>query len=579
MRRSATVRPWATDAVILCVVVVLSAALYFPRLGFYSDDWGFLGAFETAPDQSPGGLWHRQYQWHTTTRHRPTQIALQVALYWAFGLNPTPYHVANTIVLALLAVLLLAVLRRLDLPRNVAFAIPAVYLLLPNYSTNRFWFASFGYAVSMAFWALSLLGDLKALEATAQSMILWKLVAIASLVVSALGYEVVVPLLFVNVLVVWLRGRQLFEGGLPTRFGSAGAFLLLGTNLLALALVLLFKVWAVSRDPVLSANTLEPTLFHTAWVAYGAAKVNLGTYGLALPYAFMWSVRKVGTWTLLAAVVAGALVAGSIMASSNWSKTRHDGSGARGLALRLALVGLLVLSLGYAPFLATSQITFTSTGNGNRANMAGALGMAILLVALALRVSGLFARRHTRNRVFSVAVAALCMVGFLVNNALAEFWVRAWEREQSLTSSLQANVPDLPRRAHVLIDGVCPYAGPAVVLETWWDTSGLLQAIYGDETVQGDVTSGEVRIGRRGVMTTVYDNRFHRYEPRLLLFDTHRNTARPLTDSRTAIRAIGTKYSSDEQRCPEAIPGEGVSVLPFDHATLPFVARIAEFLR
>ena len=41
------------------------------------------------------------------------------------------------------AALLYLVLRRLQPSRTLAFAVALVYVLLPNYSTDRFWFAAF----------------------------------------------------------------------------------------------------------------------------------------------------------------------------------------------------------------------------------------------------------------------------------------------------------------------------------------------------------------------------------------------------------------------------------------------------
>ena len=52
--------------------------------------------------------------------------------------------------LIVMALLLSLTLRELGLPRSLVLATPLVFALLPNYSTDRFWFAAFGYILSIA---------------------------------------------------------------------------------------------------------------------------------------------------------------------------------------------------------------------------------------------------------------------------------------------------------------------------------------------------------------------------------------------------------------------------------------------
>jgi hypothetical protein len=557
------------DSLVLAALVLLSVILYLPHLGFYSDDWGFLGAFATAPDQSIGGLWHRQYEWHTTMRIRPTQMILQVLVYWLFDFNPAPYHIFNTLVLVLLAVVLYRTLRELSVNRPLAVAVPAIYLMLPTYSTNRFWFASFGYAVSMMFGVLSLYFDLRGLRHRS-SLVAWKLLALIAVAISALGYEVVIPLLLFAPLLVWHQARRTSPSGSTGALGMGGAAAYLGSNVFILLLILAYKVFVVVNNSFLAANTPGLSLYHVAWVAYGALKVNFGTYGVALPDALMWSVDHVSWTVLVVAGIVGVLTFGYVTRLGG-SEDRFE---LRRISLRLASLGVLVFGLGYAIFVVTVQITFTSTGNGNRANMAGALGMAILFAAGATWLSSFVKERDARQFAFGAIVAALCVTGFLINNALAGFWTRAWDTERAVMSNIEGKMPDLPSRTTVLVSGVCPYVGPAVVFETWWDTSGILQVLYNDQTLEGDVTTGEVMIKSRGIRTSVYGERFHRYGPRLILFQHRRGDAVPLVDAKVARHHLST----GAQDCPASIPGEGVTVLPFDYARLPFVARIAELL-
>ena len=61
-----------------------------------------------------------------------------------------------------LVLFLYLVLRELRVHRTVAFAIAAVYGLLPNYSTDRFWIAAFGYVLTTALFLISTYALLRA---------------------------------------------------------------------------------------------------------------------------------------------------------------------------------------------------------------------------------------------------------------------------------------------------------------------------------------------------------------------------------------------------------------------------------
>jgi hypothetical protein len=60
------------DAGFLVTVVLLSASVYVTQLGFYSDDWAFLGALETSDDKSLFGLFASQWDFNANLRMRPT---------------------------------------------------------------------------------------------------------------------------------------------------------------------------------------------------------------------------------------------------------------------------------------------------------------------------------------------------------------------------------------------------------------------------------------------------------------------------------------------------------------------------
>jgi hypothetical protein len=554
------------DNCFLVLVVLASISPYVGRLGFYSDDWAFVGAMSTAPDQSLAGLWRLQYGW-IGLASRPTQIVYQALLYWLFGRDPLGYHVVTGVLLAIMAVLLYWVLVELRLSRTLAVSIAAVYGLLPNYSTNRFWFASGGYVLTMAFYLLSLYADLRALRGPSPGLVRWKLLSLSALVVGALGYEVVIPLFFFNVALVWWFARRTDRGGMRARLGPRGAALFIATPLLLLAAVMAYKA-------PLAQGAQFPTLYHLAWMANGSVKINFGTYGVGLPYA-AWLSARIGGWL----VVAGGLVVG--FATFVYLKHLFGAEEAplpsRERLVRLGSIGLVVFTLGYAVFTITNRIAFTSSGNANRLNMAAALGVAVLFVAALGLLARTASARRLRSLLFSLLVASLCAMGFVVNDALAEDWSTAWARQRAAIAGIRTALPELPSRTTVLLHGVCPYVGPGVVFETRWDVQGLLRILYEDDTLRGDVTSQQLAIRRRGLVTRAYDAKFYPYASDLLLVDAARGVVKPLTSARVADEYLRA-HPASASHCPTGLPGYGTLVFPMDHFRLPFVARVIELV-
>jgi len=195
-----------SDLAILALLAALSVAPYVYRLGFYSDDWGFLSMLLNSHDQSFSGLLAIQYP-NDNLRMRPTQMIYQAALFTAFGIRPLGYHAVNAFVLAAAVILLYLILREIGMPLTVARAVSAVYLVLPNYSTDRFWFAAFGYTLTAALFLLSTYALLRASRGGA--FVFWYAVALLACAASALGMEIFLPLSLAVPVALWLRTRNL----------------------------------------------------------------------------------------------------------------------------------------------------------------------------------------------------------------------------------------------------------------------------------------------------------------------------------------------------------------------------------
>jgi hypothetical protein len=541
------------DTAFVASIIAVSAALYVRRLGFASDDWAFLGSLTTHGDLSAPGR-STEFDFAEHMRTRPVQVVYQNLLYDAFGPNPLGYHVVNTLVLAAMGALGYLVLRELGLSRLPAVAIAVTYGLLPHYSTDRFWWAAFGYGLAMALAFASLYSDLRALRSSGGARWLWKGAALAALAACGLGFEVALPLLAAAVPLLWYRSRRAPGGPLSRQLGRVGAVLFLGSNVLVLGLVVAVKLAFQVGVGVGGSYPL-----HLARLTVGSVATGFGSYGLGLPEAVRWAVATVDGWTLAVGVaVAGTVAAyvGRVLRSDEsrtWSVRRW---------LRLVVAGVGVFALGYAVFLTNGRILFSSTGISNRVSIGAAAGVAMIWVGLAGALSAAVPSRW-RAWVFAMPIGVLSLSGFLVLHGLAAQWAEAWQRQQATLADIRASLPALEPGTTIILDGTCPYVGPAIVFESNWDLAGALETRYGDPTVRADVVSANLTVGDGDVSTRLYLNHTARYgyDRRLLVFDARHSTLRPLPDARTARAWWATRRPP---QCPRGAAGYGALTFSWD---------------
>lgn len=546
------------DCIFLAVVVGLSLVLYAGKLGFYSDDWAFLGSLHSFGNFSNAGR-SAIFDFRDHIRQRPTQAAYTWLLFRLFGLGPLGYHAVNGLVIIGMTLLLYLVIRELGAGRLVAVSSAGVFSLFPAYATDRFWLAAFGYALSMAAYFLSLHANLHALRGN--RMWAWKALAIVALLVGGLGYEVVLPLFMATIPLLWYLSRRMGtspEHKQTRRFTPTKLALFLGVDLVALGLVVAYKA-------VVSPQTGVPDDYprYVGWLFTGSITMHYGVYGVGLPQAVRWSLGTV-SWPVIAA---GALVAsamfGYLFALGHRSPVPLP---TRKTWLKMAAAGFVIFLLGYCIFLINSRIIFTSTGINNRVAIAASLGSAVSIVAVFGWLSSWLRGSAGRLVVFSALVSLMCLSGFLVINGLAGYWGRAWDREQIVLADIRAHVAKPPPGSAIILDGVCPYLGPAVVFESNWDLSGALEVGFDDPTIRADVSTANLRVGTTGLSTTLYATHHarYRYGEKLAVYDFARSTQVPLPDV-LAARTYFSPTESDWRNGCQGRPGVGVPIFPIEH--------------
>jgi hypothetical protein len=524
------------DCTFLVGATVLSLVLYVRGLGFYYDDYSFLGLLTTSSDQSLTGLFHAISSGTPAKHLRPVQELILSGLYWMFGDDPLPFHLVNAAVIVAMVVLFYLVLRELRLPRLFVVSVPLVYALLPHYATDRFWYAAFQAPLSMALYFLSLFAALRSVQASRRSILLWLSLSVIGLVGSALAYEVALPFFLLTPLLVWYRARQV--GPEPRRVPAV--VVTVGVYVVAFFAVVAWKAVEAHRLGDVSSYHLgyEGGFAHYAgYLVSGIVKVNFGTYGLALPYVVGWIFVHRFSWANLTVALILGLVTFAYLGRAGNARSLPRPATSR----TLFFGGLVFFVLGYATFLTNSKILFRSAGIDNRVGIAAAVGIAMAVVGGVAWLAVVLASR-LRMLIFRSAIAVAAATGALIIDTLAGYWTTAWDRQQAIVSDLKPQLPKDPSGMKLIFNGSCPEVGPAVVFATTTDLAGRLMMEYRNPTVQAVVVRDELRIGRdhATVVNTFLGRVSTRldfpYGQRLFLYDARKGRLYPLRTAEDARR-------------------------------------------
>jgi hypothetical protein len=539
-------RSAAADCTFLAGATVLSLVPYIRGLGFYLDDYSFLGVMSTSKDQSLPGLFDAISS--QKQDFRPVQELIISGLYWMFGNHPLPYHLVNAFVIVAMVVLFYLVLRELQLPRLLVVSVPLVYALLPHYATDRFWYSAFQAPLSMALYFLSVLAVLRSVGAGKSRIPLWLALSVVALVGSALAYEVALPLFVVTPFLVWYRARQL-HADLSRRTGVA---VTIGVYVVALVAIVAWKAVAAHRLGNVSSYHLgyEGGVAHyAAYLVSGIVKLNFGTYGIGLPYVVGWIFVHRFTWAALAVGVLLGLATFSYLGRAGSVRSLPRPATAR----LLFFAGLLFFVLGYATFLTNSKILFRSAGIDNRVGIAAAAGISMAVVGGVAWLAGVLAGR-LRLMVFRTAIAVAAATGAFIVDTLGDYWTTAWHRQQAIVANLERELPPDPSGTRLILNGSCAEVGPGVVFATTTDLSGRLTMEYRNSNIEAVVDRDQLRFGRDhatvvnkflGHVSTDLD---FSYGPKLFVYDAGKRRLYPLRAAEDAHRYEGDAPS--DPRCP-----------------------------
>jgi hypothetical protein len=537
------------DCLFLGLMVIFTFILYIGQLGFYSDDWQFLGSFSTSANQTFFGL--VQIATTPNTQMRPIQNIYDAALYFLFGTNPIGYQIINGMVLIATIVLFYLVLKRLRMPRIIAISIPLIYSMLPNYATDRFWYAAYQANLSMLLFFVSLYAGIKVFYENSRHTLFWKIICILGLGLSALSYEVVVPLILVNAFLFW-NPNEFFGHKIVKKKTNPknAAFIIL--NFIVLAYILVFKAITTTRLGIIHF----PDYF--IYVITSAINTNYLTLGVGLPIIVSRIYNQYFNFAIfMTAIVLFMVIFSFLYLIFFWHEEELP---SRKWLGNLSLFGILVFFLGYAIFLTNNQVGFSPTGIENRVAVAASIGIAISLIGLTGYICKVLLPEIFAKMVFCVLVALMCSGYFIVTDTLASFWVIASKQQQQVLSSVTQAIPVIPENTTLILDGVCPYIGPAIVFESQWDFRGALQATYHDPNVKADVVTPRLNVTDNGIQTEIYTFPAAYDYKNLYIFNYPRNTVYPISnyeDARNYFKEINPDRNNG---CPQSTVGNGVSI-------------------
>ena len=545
------------DPCVIAVLFLVSAIPYVGTIGFYSDDWSFLQHFADAGISRVEELISLGVA--DPFRPRPGHGIYAAALFTAFGLDPLPYHLVNTVVLAASCGLLNAVLVAARLDRPSAFAAALIFTMLPQLSTVRVWYASFQISLSLLMFMASSFCEIRAARGGSLN---WKVASLVFLTVNLSLYEIFAPLLIaVAIYAGWIRVNMRQP---TTLFGRVTVVLPQTANVMFVVLALVGKSLVSTRSPH-PAGLLDMVRYNVG-VFFRPDYDWRKDYGLNLLAALDVNFRMLIPRAIdsAARAVDGGLIpliTSGLNAVFAFIYLMRMGGGLRSPkhGLLSTLAGFVVFWIGYATFLISGQTAISPSGIGNRTAVASALGVAIVIAGLVYAGSALLREAQLRRIVFSGMTSLFAFLFAMRIADLGSYWVQAYRSQQEVLRVARLDLAALPPGSTVILSGICPYTGPGIVFETSWDATGALRLTL-MKRITGDVANSRTVLQEQGISTIIYDQaKFHPYGDQLFVYDPKRRRLDAITNRAEAERVIG---GSAEQSpgCREAFVAHGVPI-------------------
>ena len=540
--RTVAQRSITVDALCLAAITALSALPYVTHLGFYTDDWGLLAGFSTDSSRGLAAA-------ISDFGERPAQGIYLAGLFRLFGLQPLGYHLVNSTVLTACVALFFLLLVRLGFERRQSFAAALLFVMLPQLSTVRVWYAAFQIPLSLLLMLISMHCQLSFAR---RGGIAWLAAAILTALLSIGAYEIFAPLLlgfaFALAFVAWRSAPPTVR-----HQTLVPALAVIGTVVAAA----IYKLAISDRVGAVADPTRYIMGLHQFFRLDYDWRVESSLNIIATPQAHFWAPVR-GWWTGAQQFTSGNAGAGVtaiaivISALAWWRLSKAKPPADTPTPKRLLLAGAATFLLGNATFLIVPAVVFTSTGIGNRVHVAAALGVAMLFSA----ILSMLTPRRGRGSAFNIVVVAITAAAFSRLASIEKYWAEAPAIQKQILDAARVDLRDVPASSTVILDGVCPYHGPAVVFESPFDVGGALTLALG-RPIAGNAVSSRMIRTRSGLMTSIYDEpSYHPYGSRLYIYNPSVHQLHRLTDAGAAAQYFA---GSKPRPCPGYV-ARGVEV-------------------
>jgi hypothetical protein len=118
----------------------------------------------------------------------------------------------------------------------------------------------------------------------------------------------------------------------------------------------------------------------------------------------------------------------------------------------------------------------------------------------------------------------------------------------------------LPPETTLILDGICPYVGPAIVFDASWDLAGALRIMYGDDTIRADVVTPNLRVEETGLKVSTYGVVTEYPYRRLLVYHAGLRRHFAFDDADAARRYFQIHNPTQNSHCPSGREGHGVRI-------------------
>jgi hypothetical protein len=258
-----------------------------------------------------------------------------------------------------------------------------------------------------------------------------------------------------------------------------------------------------------------------------------------------------------------SLISG-LLAYGYLARTAGEDSPTRSWRRGLGLVGAGVVTFcaGLA-VCAVTKVGWTSpTGINNRFAIAAAAGAALVWVGCTWLATTWIPDAMARHRSFAAITGALYAVCVFMNASVGALWVDAYRRAVDVIAAIKREYPEFPGPGSLIIDGVCPYVGPAVVFESSWDLRGALWILYGQQRLNAAIITPSMTVTDGGLVVSTHYGYYRDEYPyeQMTIFNVRRGLRVAVRDV-TDVRRYLNQYNPDRTSgCATGTEGEGVSV-------------------